>query len=387
MILSIIIPAYNEEASIAEIITRCIDARKSLCEQSGFSAVEIVIVDDGSSDKTRELAAAFGEIKLLRHTVNRGYGQALLTGFEAATGDYLAFLDADGTCDPLAFNSLCQALKAAGADLAIGGRLHGESQMPVVRTVGNHFYAFVISWLSGVRVSDAASGMRVFKRSLLSKLLPLPSGLHFTPAMTARAACMGAKIVEVSISYAERQGRSKLSIVSDGFRFLRVILGIIFAYYPLRVFGPAGILFVGTALGLAVWPILYYLQNHHLLEWMIYRLLTIMTLAVCGLISLAFGLIAQKISEIIARRKPSSWLDAPWLRQSAILVGAGLGIGGVIMNSRTIIEYATTRHIQTPWIYVLTGGLCVISGTVLVAFGVTLDLVAHLPKALELEEK
>jgi glycosyltransferase involved in cell wall biosynthesis len=384
--LSIVIPAYNEEEAIRETATNALEARAELCKKANLAAVEVIVVNDGSADKTREIAASIPELKLVNHERNKGYGEALMTGFSSASGDYLSFLDGDGTCDPLAFADLVNALEKNQADMAVGNRLHKKTEMPLIRQIGNRFYASVITWLSGVRVDDTASGMRVFKKALLPRLSPLPSGLHFTPAMTARAACMGAKLVEVPIPYAERQGQSKLSVVKDGLRFLRVILGIIFAYFPMRIFGPIGILFVLTAFGYGLYPVYYYAANRRLEEWMIYRLLTIMTLSACGMISLAFGLVAQKLSDI-ATRRPASWLDESWPRRTALAVGLASILGGIALNSRTIIEYATTRHIQTPWVYVLTGGLCVIVGTMFAAFAVTLGLVAYLPAALEKGEK
>ena len=218
---SIVIPAYNEQDAIVSIISRCLEARQAIERQTALSPVEIVVDDDGSRDKTRELAERLSESTLVVQPVNRGCGAALMTGFEAASGDYLGFLDADGTCDPLAFIALIGALKDTGADMAVGNRLHPASKMPWLREIGNRFYAGVISWLTGARVSDSASGMRVFSRALLPRLRPLPTGLHFTPAMTARAACMGAKIAETPIPYADRQGQSKLNVVADGLRFKR----------------------------------------------------------------------------------------------------------------------------------------------------------------------
>ena len=144
MRLSIVIPAYNEEEAIAEILKRCLDARAPIKEATGLE-VEVVAVDDGSRDRTREIAAGFPEAKLVVHPVNKGYGQALMTGFKAGSGDYLGFLDADGTCDPLAFIDLYTALKGSGADMAVGNRLHERSQMPKVRRVGNVLYAALIS--------------------------------------------------------------------------------------------------------------------------------------------------------------------------------------------------------------------------------------------------
>jgi glycosyltransferase involved in cell wall biosynthesis len=378
--LSIVIPAYNEEDAIEEIVTRCLAARGPITQKTGLGSVEVVVVDDGSKDRTRERASKFKEAKLISHPVNRGYGAALMTGFDNASGDYLSFLDADGTCDPLAFVDLYAALSAGRADMAVGNRLHEGSKMPKVREAGNRFYAAVISWLTGVPVGDSASGMRVFSRGLLPRLRPLPTGLHFTPAMTARAACMGARIVESPIPYADRQGQSKLNVVADGLRFLSVILGIIFAYFPLRLFGPLGVFFGVVAAAYGVEPVRYYLEHHALLlPDMIPRLLTIVTLTVCGLTALAFGLLAQRLSDIALGRPPGR-LDDARLRLAALVSGLLLIVGGIALNSRVIVEYVTTRTIQTPWVYVLVGGLAVISGTVLVCFGVTLGIVNHLPR-------
>ncbi|MDE2238281.1 MAG: glycosyltransferase family 2 protein, partial [Elusimicrobia bacterium] len=168
--LSIVIPAYNEESAIEAIIARCLGAREMICREAGLSSVEIIVVDDGSRDRTRALASGFSGISLIPHPANRGYGAALLTGFSAASGDYLGFLDADGTCDPLAFIELYRALARSGADMAVGNRLHGGSRMPKLRALGNRFYAAVISRLSGTTVRDSASGMRLFSRGLLDRL-------------------------------------------------------------------------------------------------------------------------------------------------------------------------------------------------------------------------
>lgn len=375
--LSIVVPAYNEEESIKEILERCLGAAERLRRETGLE-LEVIAVNDGSRDKTSEIAGRVAKVKLVNHEVNRGYGEALKTGFNASSGDYLGFLDADGTCDPLAFIGLYKALQERGADLSIGNRLHKDSKMPRIRYIGNRIYAVIISWLTGVPVSDTASGMRLFAKGLAERFAPLPSGLHFTPAMTAQAACLGTKIVETPIPYAERQGQSKLNVVADGVRFLRVILGIIFAYYPLRVFGPVGIFFAAVAVGYGLQPVSYYLSHGRLEpDVMIYRLLTIVVLLSCGFISLTYGWIAQRISDI-ANHRPSGWLEQPRLHEASAAVGCLLGLGGIALNSKTILEYVSSGQITTHWVYLLTGGLCVILGTVLSAFGVVLGLMGHL---------
>lgn len=376
--LSIVIPAYNEEDAVDDILKRCLDARAVLIQKAGLSGVEVVIVDDGSRDKTKEKASRWTEAKLVVHEKNKGYGAALMTGFRAASGDLLSFLDADGTCDPLAFEGLIKALREAQADMAVGARLHAGSEMPFVRTVGNRLYALLLRGLTGVRLTDTASGMRVFKRSLLPRLAPLPTGLHFTPAMTARVACMGGVFVEKPIPYSERVGQSKLSVLGDGVRFLRVILGTVFAYFPLRVFGPLAVASLALAAGLALLPVRTYLGGSPIEEWMIYRLLTVLTLSVCASVFAAIGLLAQKASNA-ALGRPASWVDRPAIRETAGVCGAALGLAGVVVNWPTIIEYATTGHITRHWGWVLLGALSVICGAVLVSLSIALGAFAHFP--------
>ena len=376
--LSIIIPAYNEEDSVDDILKRCLDARAVLMRESGLSAVEVVIVDDGSRDKTREKAAKWKEAKLVVHEKNKGYGAALMTGFRASSGDLLSFLDADGTCDPLAFNDLIAALRRENADMAIGARLHAASEMPFIRTVGNRLYALLLRGLTGVSMTDTASGMRVFRRILLPRLAPLPTGLHFTPAMTARVACMGARLVEHPIPYSERVGQSKLSVVADGVRFLRVILGTVFAYFPMRVFGPLSAVCLLGALGLGLMPLQRWLGGAGLEEWMIYRLLTVLTLSTCGVTVAAIGLLAQKASDA-ALGRPASWLDRPSVREGAGAASVVMWLGGVALNWPTILQYVRTGHITRHWAWVLVGALAVICGTVFGSLAIALGAFAHLP--------
>lgn len=380
--LSIVVPAYNEEDAIDDILRRCLEARGPLSRALGLSGVEVVVVNDGSRDKTLEKASKWTEAKVVSHPVNRGYGAALMTGFRAASGELVGFLDADGTCDPLAFEGLVKALRAGPADMAVGLRLHEGSRMPLVRVVGNKLYAALLSGLTGQRFTDTASGMRVFKKALLPRMAPLPTGLNFTPAMTARVACMGGRIVESPIPYAERTGESKLSVIGDGFRFLGSILSIVFAYFPLRVFGPLGAFCLLAAAGYGLGPVRFYLANGHLQEDMIYRLLTVLTLGVAGAMFLAFGLLAQKAADA-ALYRPAGRLDSNGARAAVAAAGVALWLGGIGLNLRTLSEYASTGRISLHWSYVLTGSLAVLCGTVLVSLAVALTCFSQLPRPEE----
>ncbi len=239
-LLSVVIPAYNEENGIVAIATRVLSVKAELAKV-GVDRLELLVVDDGSQDRTAEVAAGVEGVTVIKHLSNRGYGAALKTGFSKAQGNLIGFLDADGTYPPEWFPQLCQKAMN-GSDLVIGSRMSGgESRMPGTRRLGNFIFAGLLSLLGPERVTDSASGMRVFKREILGKLYPLPDGLNLTPVMSARALHEGVTTTEVSIPYAERVGDSKLSVVHDGSLFLTSMLWTVMAYNPARILGAVGL--------------------------------------------------------------------------------------------------------------------------------------------------
>ncbi len=238
--LSVVIPAFNEERGITEIIQRVLAVQQKLPE-AGVDRLELIVVDDGSSDRTAEIAESFPEVRLIRHNPNQGYGAALKTGFSQAEGELIGFLDADGTYPPEYFPQLCRMV-LAGADLVIGSRMSGaKTQMPAMRRLGNLFFAGLLTLFSRQRVTDSASGMRVFRREILSKLYPLPDGLNLTPVMSTRAIHEGIQVKEFPIPYSERIGRSKLSILRDGSIFLQSMIWTVLTYNPVRILGLIGL--------------------------------------------------------------------------------------------------------------------------------------------------
>jgi hypothetical protein len=248
--LSICIPVYNEEGAIAETLERCLALRAAL-QAAGIPDFEVIAVDDGSRDRSAAITCRYGGVRLIRHERNRGYGAALKTGFEAARFGLIGFLDADATYPPEHFPALCRAVTREQADLVIGSRMAGdETEMPAIRRLGNTFFAGLLSLIGRQRVTDSASGMRVFRSAILETLNPLPDGLNLTPVMSTRALHEGIKVVEVPIPYKERVGESKLSVTRDGLRFLQTIVATALAYNPVRVFGFVGL--VGVALAVLV---------------------------------------------------------------------------------------------------------------------------------------
>jgi hypothetical protein len=253
--LSICIPVLNEAGAIAETLTRCL-ACESQLRQAGISAFEVIVVDDGSRDETAERVRQFPHpVRLIQHPVNRGYGAALKTGFSAAKYDLVGFLDADATYPPEYFPALCRAVIEQNADLVVGSRMAGaESHMPLTRRVGNLLFANLLTLIGRTAVSDTASGMRVFRKSALAALSPLPDGLNLTPVMSTRALHEDLHVVEVPITYEERVGRSKLNVMRDGVRFLETIVWTAMTYNPVRILGLIGLTGIAAAVlvGLAL---------------------------------------------------------------------------------------------------------------------------------------
>ena len=239
-VISIVIPAYNEENGISEIATRVLSVAPAL-KEVGVERMELLVVDDGSKDRTAEVAGSIPGVTLIRHPQNKGYGAALKTGFSKASGELIGFLDADGTYPPEYFPQLCKAA-LNGTELVIGSRMAGaDSQMPITRRVGNFFFANLLSILGRQKVTDSASGMRVFKREILEQIYPLPDGLNLTPVMSTRALHEGIKIEEIPIPYSERVGRSKLSVIRDGRIFLQSMVWTALSYNPVRILGLIGL--------------------------------------------------------------------------------------------------------------------------------------------------
>jgi glycosyltransferase involved in cell wall biosynthesis len=275
MKLLIAIPALNEEESIDSIIRRSIDAREFIRANSPVTEVAITVVSDGSTDRTVERASQYLDIiNLIVFPQNKGYGAAIKEAWRQSDADLLGFLDADGTCEPEFFATLCETAVAEHADVVLGCRLNTNSEMPLIRRIGNFIFASILSVFSSSRVRDTASGMRVVRRSSLDHLYPLPDGLHFTPAMSARAMLSDrTRILEVDMPYHERSGESKLRVGKDGLRFLRVIVEAAFLYRPSRPLGLLAVIFALLAVTLMWSPFFYYLRNRTVADWMIYRFL------------------------------------------------------------------------------------------------------------------
>ncbi|MGD2148309.1 MAG: glycosyltransferase family 2 protein [Anaerolineae bacterium] len=381
--LSVVSPAWNEEDGIAAIMERVLAVRPALAEV-GVNGLELIVVDDGSSDGTAEVVRAFEGVRLVRHEANRGYGAALKTGFHAATGDLLGFLDADGTYPPECFPDLClEALD--GAQLIVGSRRSGaDSEMPLVRRVGNLLWSSLLSLLANHRVADPASGMRVFHRDVLERLYPLPDGLNFTPVMSTRAVHEGVRVTEVPIPYRERLGRSKLSVIEDGMRFLRTIIWTALNYNPVRILGGVGLALLSIAGLIAGILIAMRIAGvTRLGPWGVGAVFAAVVLATAGVDIFALGVTFNYLVSLFhqspirqglfGRPVFKTPLDRHFWWVGLLGAAAGLAFGAV-----SLVLGMRGWPIERLWLYLLAGTLLVLLGTQLVVFWVIVRVLEEL---------
>lgn len=357
--LSIVIPALNEEDGIQVVLARTLSIGPQLAAL-GIQSLELIVVDDGSSDRTAELVAGTPGIRLIRHETNMGYGAALKTGFAAAQGEWVGFLDADGTYPPEHFPALWRAAQEQEADIVIGSRMAGaDSRMPVVRRLGNLIFANLVSLISAQRITDSASGMRIFKKSILSRLYPLPDGLNLTPVMSTRALHEQLKIVEVPIPYQERVGRSKLSVVRDGIQFAQSIVWTALNYNPVRPLGIVGTLALGLAAIIGLGLIIARLNGITSVGPLAaFALFSALVLAVAGVSILTLGISFNYFVALFHKEPVRQGLFgrsafAPRLDRHFGWLGLALFGGGGILALASLVLGQSGWPVSRLWLYYL----------------------------------
>jgi glycosyltransferase involved in cell wall biosynthesis len=214
----IIIPAFNEEKNIGRLLGKL---------SSVFSLKDVLVVDDGSKDRTSIIAKEAGA-KLLSLPTNQGKGLALRAGFDFAIKkgyDAVITMDADGQHDPVEIPRFIEKFRKSGADLIVGTRKHNLSEMPFLRFLVNNTTSVITSILSGTRIHDSQSGFRIIKKKLLKEINLMTNRFQMETEIIIKAAREKFSIKELPIRtiYFEKF-RSHINPIIDTARFIRLVI-------------------------------------------------------------------------------------------------------------------------------------------------------------------
>jgi len=246
--LSVILPAKNEAHNLQALLPR-VQAMLTGVNRDA----EIIVIDDGSTDGTRQVCEAHG-VRVISHPYSSGNGAAVKTGARAARGEVLAFMDADGQHDPELIPRLLDKL-AEGYDMVVGART-AQAHAGAHRFAANAFYNWFASWMIGRPVPDLTSGLRVARSERFRRFLYLlPNGFSYPTTSTMSFFRSGYPVAYVPVPVQRRVGRSHIRLLRDGLRFLLIIFKIGTLYSPLKLFVPISAAFFMTGLG-------YYLYTY-----------------------------------------------------------------------------------------------------------------------------
>jgi glycosyltransferase involved in cell wall biosynthesis len=234
---SVVIPAYNEEGGIGDTLI----ALRATLDAFGVPC-EIICVDDGSTDRTRELLAGMDGVRTISHPRNLGYGAALKTGIRNARYPLIVITDADGTYPNERIPDLVRL--AASADMVVGARTSENVEYSRLRSIPKWFLKRFAEWLSHCRIPDINSGLRVFRVETVERFIRiLPDSFSFTTTITLAMLTNNYSVHYEPVDYRKRVGKSKIQPIRDTLRIAQLILRTGMYFAPLRVFFPVALLF------------------------------------------------------------------------------------------------------------------------------------------------
>jgi glycosyltransferase involved in cell wall biosynthesis len=325
-VVTVILPCLNEEQAVAATVR---EARHALAELGGGH--EVLVVDNGSTDRSVEHALAAGARVV--HEPLPGYGSALRAGIQHAAGDIVVMADADCTYPLHRLAELVVPVARGTADLMIGARLDGATRRSMLhRFVGTPVLTGLVRCVSGIdspNLSDSQSGFRAFRRDTALNMHLQATGMEFASEMLIKANVAGLRITEVQLGYNERVGESKLNTWSDGMRHLRLIVGMgphLMLWYPgialmalsALLLGGSLLLPNGVRVGSLSWQPVFFGSISAVL-------------GVCGV--LLGALLASESTTVHPRvRERFAWVNDPRFRQRARNAGLALVLGGLVLD-------------------------------------------------------
>lgn len=280
--LSIILPCLNEAQSLQTLLPRL---------TSCYPNAEIIVVNDGSSDESANIALQAGT-QVVSHLYSMGNGAAIKTGARAARGGILVFMDADGQHDPQTIEKLLTEL-ALGHDMVVGAR-NADSQASFGRWCANSFYNWLSSWMVGHPIADLTSGFRAVKADKFKEFLfLLPNSFSYPTTITMAFFRAGYSVSYIPIVAHKRLGKSHIKWLRDGIRFLMIIFKIGTLYAPLKLFGPLSLGFFG--LGLSYYTYTFVTDGRFTNMGVL--------LFITSVLIFLIGLVSEQITQLLYSRK------------------------------------------------------------------------------------
>ena len=243
MKISAVLPIYNEEKVVREIIKRLDKIFKELIKNKKVEDYEIIAIDDGSTDDTREILKKIKieKLKIITHRQNIGYGGAIKTGIKNSKFDWIFIVDCDNTYPIEEIPNLIKYCEEY--DMVIGARTKKGAKIPFLRKFPKWLLNKYASFLSGYKIPDLNSGMRFFKKELSLKYWKLyPNKFSFTSVLTMAAILDGYNIIFIPIDYYKREGKSSINPIKDTIRFFSLVSRMTFYFNPLKPFFLLGIM-------------------------------------------------------------------------------------------------------------------------------------------------
>jgi len=292
MKLVVMIPAYNEEKTIGQVIR---DVPRKI---EGINEVSVLVINDGSNDKTKEVSVKAGADEIITHIKRRGLARAFKSGLMAAlkmNADIIVNLDADYQYDPKQIPELIKPILKGQADVVLGSRFKGYIEyMPIQKKIGNKIATYVVKKLTGLNISDAQSGFRAFSRKAAMKLNVL-SKYTYTQETLIMAAYKGLKVMEIPVLCRKRKGKSRL--ISNIFSYAKnaglTIFLTYLSYKPMKVFLSIGLLIM-LLVSLIGIRLFFLLSSQITVPYIILSILAIILLTI-GFQAITISFIAEMV--------------------------------------------------------------------------------------------
>lgn len=283
--VSVIIPAYNEGQAIEMVLSELLAAIDSW----NMDDIEVIVVNDGSSDNTAAVVSSFPQVRLINHRKNKGYGAAIKTGIRGAEGDIVIWYDADGQHRPEDLLKVILKMREEELEYCIGIR-DSDSFEEKSRKFGKKVLKSILCFVTKEELRDFNSGMRGFRKDIITAYLSvLPDTFGASTVTTLLMLERDYKGGEVSITVRRRTGRSSVKQIRDGFRTIALIFQVIILFQPMRVFGKCGLVMclVGFLYGVI-----------RALQWSNGIPVLASILIIFGFQLICFGILSDQISKI-----------------------------------------------------------------------------------------